>query len=119
MFYGWDTVEKEQSLALLKKLEALFSDSEKWIYWPIATTSDDIEVAPTDPKATKFSLMGACELFTKQDYESPQSEFVDCATREYLNSLSNDDILHGKTNYDDEMLLIKMAIGELSKDDNA
>lgn len=116
MFYGWQFVEPEFALRLLLQLEQLFSDPQKWISWPIATNERDEEVKPLDPSATKFSLMGATEKLAHNDYVWPLSGCVDCAVREYLNDLSGDAIIQNKTNYADEMNLIKAAIEELQKE---
>jgi len=115
MFHGWKDVDQEQVLHILKKLNALFTNQSRWLFWPLAENDTGNEVKPTDPSATKFSLMGASELFTTQEYEKPLCDFVDCALREYLNDLSGDDIVLGKSNYDIEILVIKMAIEELEK----
>lgn len=116
MFHGWP-IEKSQCLKLLKQLLGLYENKDKWIYWPIAVDDNGIEVKPNNPKAVKYSLIGACELFTAE-YKEPENEFIDCATREFLNDLSNDNLIHGKCDYDEEMDLIKMAIKELEKEND-
>lgn len=115
MFHNWQDVSKNQVLLILKKLEELFSDKDTWLFWPLAENNMGLEVKPTDPTATKFSLMGASELFTTQLYQKPLADYVDCALREYLNDLSGDDLIRGKCEWKDELLLIKMGVEELSK----
>ena len=115
MFQNWRDVNKNQVLLILKKLEALFTDRDTWIFWPIAENNRGIEVKPTDPSATKFSLMGASELYTTQIYKKPLADYVDCALREYLNELSGEDLIRSKCGYEEEIMLIRMAIQEVEK----
>lgn len=115
MFQDWRDVSDKQVLRILKKLEELFTNEEAWIYWPLAQDKYGNEVKPTDPTAAKFSLMGASELYTTELYNKPLCDFIDCALRDYLNELSGDDLIHGRCDWKDEMLLIKMGIGELEK----
>lgn len=115
MFQGWEKVDKAQVLSLLKQLEELFKEKEKWIDWPLSEDEKGIDIKPDDPKAAKFNLMGASELFTSKEYEKPLCDFIDCATREYLNELSGEDLIHGRLDYEHEMLLLRMAIEELEK----
>ena len=113
MFQGWRDVEQEQVLHVLKKLKELFADKDKWIDWPLAEDETGLEVKPDNPKAVKFCLMGASELFTKQQYEKPLCDYIECAVRDYLNELTNNDLILGKLDYDGEMLALNMGIEEL------
>jgi|SRR5579885_723514 len=115
MFQNWQDVNKDQVLNILKKLDDLFVDPNKWIFYPNAIDEKGNEVKTTDPKAVKFSLYGASEMFAIQAHSKPLCDFVDCALREYLNELSSDDLVLGKCEYEDERLLIRMGIEELSK----
>ncbi len=116
MFHKWKDVEPNQALKLLYQLKALFADQAKWISWPLAEDAKGNEIPPTDPKATRFCLMGACEMLTDQDYVLPLAWFVNCAVREYLNDLSADALIHGKTRYEDEVALIEEAILDIEKE---
>lgn len=120
MFYDWKEVEEAHVLHLLIQLQELFSNQENWIYWPKAQDTNGLEVRPTDSKAVKFCLMGACEHFCEKDHAKPLADYIDCATREFLNDLSsNNELLHGKCDYAEEMALISIAIEELSKNEKS
>ena len=118
MFHQWRDPEPQHILKLLKQLQSLFSDPNKWISWPLAENYKGEEVKPSDPTAARYCLMGACQLFTETDYTLPLAWFVDCATREYLNDLSGDAIIHNKTTYEDEVRLINEAIEDIQKEIN-
>lgn len=115
MFQNWEQVNKEQVLNILKKLDDLFEDPNKWIFYPNAIDENDNEVKTIDPKAIRYSLYGASEMFSIKEHPKPLCDFVDCALREYLNELSSDDLVIGKCEYEDERLLIRMGIEDLSK----
>lgn len=116
MFMQWEYVEKTQVLKLLVQLRDFYADENNWIFWPLATDGYGVEVKPTDPKASKWALMGACDLLLDRDYVQPLADCINCATREYLNELSNDDLLHGKCQWKDEFALINKGIEELGND---
>lgn len=116
MFYGWESVQKEQVQLLLSQLIELFSSPDNWIFWPIATNADGFEVEPTSKDAVKWSLMGACEFFTSQHYPEPMSGIISSATREYLNDLSGDDLIHGLLSYEKEMSLLLEAVKDLKEE---
>lgn len=116
MFYGWEKVERSQVLWLLIKVRLLFCIPTNWIFWPIAVDSNGNEIDPRNEYAVKWSLMGACDLYSDK-FEKPLSDFVSCATREYLNDLSEDDLIHGRLSYDEEFALINLAIDDLEKED--
>lgn len=112
MFHGWEKVDKQQVFLLLQDVRTLFSFPDKWIYWPMAIDGEGLEVDPKSDMACKWSLMGACELLL-QSYTYPLSEFISCAAREYLNDLSNDDLIHGRLSYEEELTLLDLAIHDL------
>lgn len=113
MFFGWDEVDKSQALDLLKGLKLLFSNPDNWIYFPDAVNSSGLEVAPLSPEAVKWSLMGACDKILVAKYQEPLSSFISCATREYLNSFTDDKLIKGEFSYDDEFALINLVIEKL------
>lgn len=115
-FHGWEQVERAHALVVLKRLQELFSKQERWIEWPLAEDKDGEEVKPSDPTATKFCLLGACELFAARNHSKPLSDFVECAVYEYLDDLSGGEIIKGKTGYAEEFAMIVMATKELSDD---
>ena len=115
-FHGWEKVNLEQALDLLKNVQELFTDEKKWIYWPIAQNDKSIEVQSIDPSATQFCLMGALESITQKKYEQPLASYIECATFEYLDDLSGNELMKGKFSYKEEVTLIAEAIKELEKD---
>ena len=116
MFHEWSSVNPDQALSLLKALQEFFNKEEKWIEWPLAMNDKDIEVKSNDPTATKFSLLGACELITRSAHKQPLADCVDCATREFLDDLSGGELIKGKMSYAQEMELIIEGIKELETD---
>lgn len=116
MFFGWESVERKQVLDLLIKVRGLFASPDSWLYWPLATDASDQEVSPISVQAMKWSLMGACEMFTEH-YPRPLSACVSCAAREYLNDLTSDDLIHGRLDYQKELDLLNLAIEELEKEE--
>lgn len=117
MFFGWEHVERSQVLNLLIQVRDLFTTPAKWLFWPLAANANDKEVDPLSDQATKWSLMGACDKFTSV-YSSPLAGCVSCATREYLNDLTSDDLIHGKLDYQKEIDLLNLAIEELEKEES-
>lgn len=115
-FHGWEQVEAEQVIALLKRLQELFVSEERWMSWPLAENKDSIEVSPSDPTATKFCLMGACQVLSEKAHAKPLSDFVDCATREFLDDLSGNELIKGKYSWAEEMTLIELGLAELIKE---
>lgn len=115
MFYGWEKVDKNDVANLLQGLKQLFISPDTWNYWPAAIDSLENEVSPLSADAMKWSLLGACELLCHQKYDEPMASFVSCATREYLNDISDEKLIHGGFNYEDEVALIDLGIEFIGK----
>lgn len=109
MFHHWRDVEQEQVYYVLGQLKDLFSDQKKWIDWPIALDEHNTDVAPTDKSAVKWCLMGASIKFAKEQYGEPLCYFIDCATRNYIEDLSGENIIGKMIPYDKEYELITTA----------
>lgn len=118
MFYNWEKVEREQVLTVLRSLKALFSDPLNWIYWPTAVDSNDLPVEPTNDQAIKWSLMGATDMLSHLHYDKSIAQFIDCAAREYLNDISDDELIHGRLSYLEEISLIDLGIEDLTNEIN-
>jgi len=117
MFYDWRDVEKAQVLNLLKQVRELFLDQANWVGWPIAIDRFDKEVSPHSIEARRFSLMGACEKFSALVHSAPLCDFVSCATKDYLDDLSNNKLFKEELSYTDEFALISLAIEELEREE--
>ena len=115
MFLDWKDVELSHVIDLLRLLQALYSDEENWIDWPIAVDSNGLEVLPDDPTAIKWCMIGATEKLAALNHEKPLCDFVAVATREYLNDMSDDKLIKGSTSYEDEITLIQLALEDLTK----
>lgn len=115
MFFGWESVDRKQVLDLLIQVRELFASPNNWLFWPLATDTNDQEVDPLSDQATKWSLMGACDKLTG-NYSRPLAGCISCAAREYLNDLTSDDLIHGKLDYQKEIDLLNLAIEELEKE---
>lgn len=113
MFHDWESVYKEQVLELLYDLKALFAKPGHWIYWPIAVDKTNLEVKPDSELAVKWSFLGACSKLTLAKYADPQASFINCATRDYLNSLCHEKLVKGLLTYEEEIELIELAILDL------
>lgn len=116
MFLGWEQVTREQVLKNLHSLRELFSIETNWITWPLAENLSGVEADPSSPEAIRWCLAGASEKLTKQSYPAPLSDFIDCATRDYLNDLSDENLIKGNLTYQDEFALICLAIDDLEKE---
>lgn len=117
MFQGWEQVEKYQVIDLLHKLHGLFSKSECWTYYPPAVDAFGNEVQATDSAAVKWSLLGACDYLLASNYQEPLRSFVSCAARDFLNDISDDSLVHGKLDYEQEYSLIALGIEDLERVD--
>lgn len=115
MFYDWEKVDKNQVMILLRELKELFASPRHWIYCPKAINISQIETSPLSSEAISWSLLGACDMLTAKHYEEPLASFVGCATRDYLNDLSDEKLIHGALGYEDEVALIDFAIEYLDK----
>lgn len=117
MFYGWQEVTISHVAGCLEFTCQLLSDPNKWVYWPIAIDSTGAEIEPTSDKATKWSLIGATEKYAFENYERPLADCIACATREFLNDLTeNSELLHGKLQYQEEINLLRLAIEEIQNE---
>ena len=105
MFYNWRDVNREDVVYLLEKLKSFFADESNWVFWPIAVDDNNIEVDPMVPNARRWSLMGASQKFSTEKFGLPLANYVDCATRDFLNDLSDDLLIKGLS-YQDEYALI-------------
>jgi len=118
VFQDWESVEKEQALSVLKKVLQLFKDKSKWIDGPVALGDGNLEIDPCSPSANKWSLLGAIDKFSYEEFATPQAGYVACAIRDYLNVI-------GKSNriwktylpFRDEMKIVSDAIYKLSNED--
>lgn len=117
MFCDWEQVTKDQVLNLLLLLRDFFIDRGVWITWPLAENQKGYEVDPASPEAVRWCLSGASEKITKALYQAPLSGFIDCATKDFLNELSDESLIKGSLSYEDEFALICLAINELEKKD--
>lgn len=113
MFLGWERVDAKDVLEHLKRLKEFFSEESKWIYWPEAVESNNFEVDYNSAKAIKWSLSGASQLLSEQSYKKPMCDFIDCATREFIKTMSD-----GKypETYDEEYFSICLAIEKLKEE---
>lgn len=116
MFQSWKNVEEQQVLYVIKNLKTLFADKNTWIDWPIAVDLNGNEVSPLSLKATKWSLIGASTKIAAEKYNPPLSDYVDCATREFLLDLSDDNSIGKLVPYDDEYALICLGYEYLTKE---
>lgn len=117
MFYSWRDVEKEHVIYVLEKVKKLFSDQSNWIDWPVAINAAETNIDPCSPDAKKWNLMGALVKFGVEKYSQPLADYIDCATREFLNDLSDESLIKGNLNYEDEYALICLGLEYISKED--
>lgn len=113
--FGWETVEKAHVVALLGSLKELFADPAKWVFWPKAEDKSGLAVDPTSDQAVKWCLLGAGEKLAAGLFAPPLDQYVECATRDVLNEMSDGKLIHGMS-YDDEYALICLAHEDLTKE---
>lgn len=116
MFLGWEQVTREQVITNLRSLKDLFSIESNWITWPEAENASGKETNPSSPDAVRWCLSGASEKITRLSFPIPLCDFIDCATREYINDLSDETFIKGILSYQDEFALICLALDELEKE---
>ena len=116
--YGWDTVEKQHVVDLLTALKEFFSDKDKWIYWPRGEDKTGKEVEPSSEDAVMWCLSGAGQVLASKMFDVPLCDYVECATREVLDEMSDGKHAHGMT-YDDEYALICLVLEQLTKEEEA
>lgn len=116
MFRDWKNVDEQQVLYVLLGLKNLFADKTKWVDWPIACNIAGMAVDPCDSSAISWSLMGASIKIATEKYNHPLSNYIDCATREFLLDLSDDNLIGKLIPYDDEYALICLGHEYLTKE---
>jgi hypothetical protein len=112
-FFGWNDIYPSQVLILLKRTRELFVRPERWIYFPFALDANGNEVIPTDAAAVQWALTGALDKFAQG---SPAPDFLSCAARDFLNDISGGQLVRGKLTYEDELILLDLAIEHLTKE---
>jgi hypothetical protein len=113
--FGWDAVEKQHVIDILLALKDFFSDKERWTDFPPAEDKNGVVVDPSSDQAVRWSLMGAGEKLGVPLFGLPLANYVECATRELLDDLTDGKHAHGMS-YDDEYALICLAIEDLTKE---
>jgi hypothetical protein len=115
VFHGWQYVEQEQVLWLLRELKDFFADPSKWVYHPQAVDQFGLETNPIALAASKWSLMGAGQKLAEEKYGAELARYIDCAAREYLNDLVDGKLIKGMT-YDDEYALLCLGLEQLERE---
>lgn len=110
MFQNWKEVEKEHVLYLLEQLKELFTNKNNWIDWPEAVDTHGNTIDPLDPNAKKWNLLGASMKIASEKYKYPLAHFIDCAARDFLYELSDDNVIGKLLSYDDEFALICLGL---------
>lgn len=113
MFFGWEKVEPNQVLNHLSDLKEFFKDKSKWAYWPNAMDGYGSMVDVFSEKAQKWSLIGASELIISAKYPKPICDFIDCATRDFIKSMTDGEL---PQTYEEEYAAICEAFDKLSGD---
>lgn len=116
MFQGWKDVKKEHVLYVLQQLKELFLDKSNWLDWPEATDDAGTVLDLMNPAAKKWNLLGASAKIANEKYGSPLADFIDCATREFLYDLADDNLIGKLIPYDDEYALICLGYEFLLKE---
>lgn len=120
MFYDWQEVTVDHVAGCLEFVCQLYSNPNNWIYWPTAVDLNGLEVEPTSPEAIKWSMIGATEKYAMENFPRPLADCIACATREFLNDLSDSNaLLHGKLQYQDELELVKLGVEEIKNEKNS
>lgn len=114
--FAWETVSKQNVIDLLSALKKFYADASRWIDYPRAEDINGKEIDPHSDLAVRWCLMGAGEKLGLPLFGSPLSDYVECATRELLDELSDGKHAHGMS-YGDEYALICLAHEHLTKEE--
>jgi hypothetical protein len=101
----------------LRMTRELFLTPKTWVYWPKAVDTLGQEIDPTNEKAYQWSLSGAFEKFAWQElWDISEPNYLICAAQDFLNDTSGGQLIRGKLDYDDEMILLDLGIEHLAKE---
>jgi hypothetical protein len=115
MFLDWQDVNAVDVQKILKAVKNHLSNQNVWIDYGIAFNKIGMPVLSNDSSAVKFSLIGCIEYHSAILYDKPLSDFIDCATRDFLSDLSDHKVWKEFMSYYDEISLLKLAIQEIKK----
>lgn len=104
-FYKWKFVNKDQVIKVLEELKQLYSDPSKWVSYPLAININNQKIDIFNIEAVAWSSLGATTLISNKLFPSV-GEYVCCATREFLDDLSNHKLFKQKLSYQEEYDLI-------------
>ena len=116
MFLDWKDVDTEDVLLTLISCKEHLENQSVWIDYGLAFNKFELPVPSNSKDAVKFSLMGSIEKSAQTLWDKPKSNYVDCATREYLMNLSDSLIWKSTFSYDYELKLIEDAIESLTNE---
>lgn len=113
MFLDWESINQEQVVNHIRELKKFFKDDSRWLSWPEAQDDKGNTIDPFSEKAFKYSLMGASIKIAKQNHPNNLvvAGCLDCATREYLNTLCDDKL--NELTYKEEISVINKALEKL------
>jgi hypothetical protein len=115
MFLDWQHVNAADVQKILKAVKNHLSNKNTWTDYGIAFNKNGTPVLSNDKNAVIFSLMGCIEYHSRRLYAKPLSDFVDCATRDFLSNLSDHKAWKEFMSYYDELSLLRLAINEIQK----
>jgi hypothetical protein len=108
MVFGWKDVKRQEVLDLLAGVKDLFADKDKWLLVPKAEDKNKQSTDPLNDQAVRWNLLGAGEKVAAGLFAMPHANYVECASRELLDRLSDGKAIHGMS-WDDEYALICLA----------
>ena len=115
MFLDWQDVNAADVNKILKAVKNHLSNENAWTDYGIAFNKIGMPVLSNDTNAVRFSLIGCIEYHSSRLYDKPLSDFVDCATREFLSNLSDHKAWKEFMSHYEELSLLRLALDEIKK----